>query len=176
MCGGKHMLCAREKIPSPTSNSTYLSMNASSREMPNANVSNFRGSMGNSIMRPNSSSTSKFSSSMSYPQMKPKSPHNSGLVNLTERSRYGMSDMTNSSADLDTNSMLNDSSSDEDLNEVDSENGLSVLDRSKLQVEGKESRIKNHRHFPTTIPNTQILSWSKSSLLFSNGDMHRYYK
>lgn len=114
--------------PSPTSNSTYLSMNASSREMPNANVSNFRGSMGNSIMRPNSSSTSKFSSSMSYPQMKPKSPHNSGLVNLTERSRYGMSDMTNSSADLDTNSMLNDSSSDEDLNEVDSENGLSVLD------------------------------------------------
>lgn len=114
--------------PSPTSNSTYLSMNAASREMPNANVSNFRGSMGNSIMRPNSSSTSKFSSSMSYPQMKPKSPHNSGLVNLTERSRYGMSDMTNSSADLDTNSMLNDSSSDEDLNEVDSENGLSVLD------------------------------------------------
>uniref|UniRef100_A0A8C6GJ47 Zinc finger protein 462 n=1 Tax=Mus spicilegus TaxID=10103 RepID=A0A8C6GJ47_MUSSI len=114
--------------PSPTSNSTYLSMNAASREMPNSNVSNFRGSMGNSIMRPNSSSTSKFSSSMSYPQMKPKSPHNSGLVNLTERSHYGMSDMTNSSADLDTNSMLNDSSSDEDLNEVDSENGLSVLD------------------------------------------------
>ncbi|XP_021056211.1 zinc finger protein 462 isoform X2 [Mus pahari] len=113
--------------PSPTSNSTYLSMNAASREMPNANVSNFRGSVGNSIMRPNSSSTSKFSS-MSYPQMKPKSPHNSGLVNLTERSRYGMSDMTNSSADLDTNSMLNDSSSDEDLNEVDSENGLSVMD------------------------------------------------
>ncbi|XP_038966965.1 zinc finger protein 462 isoform X3 [Rattus norvegicus] len=113
--------------PSPTSNSTYLSMNAASREMPNTNVSNFRGSVGNSIMRPNSSSTSKFSP-MSYPQMKPKSPHNSGLVNLTERSRYGMSDMTNSSADLDTNSMLNDSSSDEDLNEVDSENGLSVMD------------------------------------------------
>lgn len=113
--------------PSPTSNSTYLSMNAASREMPNTNVSNFRGSVGNSIMRPNSSSTSKFSS-MSYPQMKPKSPHNSGLVNLTERSHYGMSDMTNSSADLDTNSMLNDSSSDEDLNEVDSENGLSVMD------------------------------------------------
>ncbi|XP_035295766.1 zinc finger protein 462 isoform X5 [Cricetulus griseus] len=113
--------------PSPTSNSPYLSMNAASREMPNTNVSNFRGSMGNSIMRPNSSSASKFSS-MSYPQMKPKSPHNSGLVNLTDRSRYGMSDMTNSSADLDTNSMLNDSSSDEELNEIDSENGLSVMD------------------------------------------------
>ncbi|XP_076420345.1 zinc finger protein 462 isoform X2 [Peromyscus maniculatus bairdii] len=113
--------------PSPTSTSPYLSMNAASREMPNTNVSNFRGSVGNSIMRPNSSSASKFSS-MSYPQMKPKSPHNSGLVNLTERSRYGMSDMTNSSADLDTNSMLNDSSSDEELNEIDSENGLSVMD------------------------------------------------
>nr|XP_044992309.1 zinc finger protein 462 isoform X3 [Jaculus jaculus] len=111
--------------PSPTPNSTYLSMNAASRELPSTNVSNFRGSMGNSIMRPNSSA-SKFSS-VSYPQMKPKSPHNSGLVNLTERSHYGMTDMT-SSADLDTNSMLNDSSSDEELNEIDSENGLNALD------------------------------------------------
>ncbi|XP_047279638.1 zinc finger protein 462 isoform X5 [Homo sapiens] len=115
-----------KSAPSPTSNSTYLTMNAASREIPNTTVSNFRGSMGNSIMRPNSSA-SKFSP-MSYPQMKPKSPHNSGLVNLTERSRYGMTDMTNSSADLETNSMLNDSSSDEELNEIDSENGLSAMD------------------------------------------------
>ncbi|XP_074251230.1 zinc finger protein 462 isoform X5 [Saimiri boliviensis] len=113
--------------PSPTSNSTYLTMNAASREIPNTTVSNFRGSIGNSIMRPNSSSASKFSP-MSYPQMKPKSPHNSGLVNLAERSRYGMTDMTNSSADLETNSMLNDSSSDEELNEIDSENGLNAMD------------------------------------------------
>ncbi|XP_032096170.1 zinc finger protein 462 isoform X2 [Sapajus apella] len=113
--------------PSPTSNSTYLTMNAASREIPNTTVSNFRGSVGNSIMRPNSSSASKFSP-MSYPQMKPKSPHNSGLVNLAERSRYGMTDMTNSSADLETNSMLNDSSSDEELNEIDSENGLNAMD------------------------------------------------
>ncbi|XP_050617794.1 zinc finger protein 462 isoform X5 [Macaca thibetana thibetana] len=116
-----------KSAPSPTSNSTYLTMNAASREISNTTVSNFRGSMGNSIMRPNSSSASKFSP-MSYPQMKPKSPHNSGLVNLAERSRYGMTDMTNSSADLETNSMLNDSSSDEELNEIDSENGLSVMD------------------------------------------------
>nr|XP_054376386.1 zinc finger protein 462 isoform X2 [Pongo abelii] len=116
-----------KSAPSPTSNSTYLTMNAASREIPNTTVSNFRGSMGNSIMRPNSSSASKFSP-MSYPQMKPKSPHNSGLVNLAERSRYGMTDMTNSSADLETNSMLNDSSSDEELNEIDSENGLSAMD------------------------------------------------
>ncbi|XP_037707174.1 zinc finger protein 462 isoform X6 [Choloepus didactylus] len=116
-----------KSAPSPTSNSTYLSMNAASRELPNTNVSNFRGSVGNSIMRPNSSSASKFSS-MSYPQMKPKSPHNSGLVNLAERPCYGMADMTNSSTDLETNSMLNDSSSDEELNEIDSENGLNSLD------------------------------------------------
>ncbi|XP_032020695.1 zinc finger protein 462 isoform X5 [Hylobates moloch] len=125
-----------KSAPSPTSNSTYLTMNAASREIPNTTVSNFRGSMGNSIMRPNSSSASKFSP-MSYPQMKPKSPHNSGLVNLVERSRYGMTDMTNSSADLETNSMLNDSSSDEELNEIDSENGLSAMDHqtSGLSVE-----------------------------------------
>ncbi|XP_015347706.2 zinc finger protein 462 isoform X1 [Marmota marmota marmota] len=115
-----------KNAPSPPSNSTYLSMNAASREIPNTNVSNYRGSIGNSIMRPNSSA-SKFSP-MSYPQMKPKSPHNSGLVNLAERSHYGMTDMTSSSADLETNSMLNDSSSDEELNEIDSENGLNAMD------------------------------------------------
>ncbi|XP_037008539.1 zinc finger protein 462 isoform X1 [Artibeus jamaicensis] len=115
-----------KNAPSPTSNSSYLSMNAATREVPNANISNYRGSISNSIMRPNSSA-SKFSP-MSYSQMKPKSPHNSGLVNLAERSRYGMADMTNSSADLETNSMLNDSSSDEELNEIDSENGLNAID------------------------------------------------
>ncbi|KAJ1059125.1 hypothetical protein K5549_007926 [Capra hircus] len=122
---------------SPTSNSTYLSMNAASRELPNTNVSNFRGSIGNSIMRPNSSSTSKFSP-MSYSQMKPKSPHNSGLVNLAERSRYGMPEMTNSSADLETNSMLNDSSSDEELNEIDSENGLNAMDHQTVGMSAEQ--------------------------------------
>ncbi|XP_050768814.1 zinc finger protein 462 isoform X4 [Gymnogyps californianus] len=108
-------------------NSNYISMNTTGREMSNANVSNFRSSMGNSLIRPNSSTTSKFSS-VSYPQMKPKSPHNSGMVNLSDRSRYGIADMTNSSADLETSSMLNDSSSDEELNEMDSENGLNSMD------------------------------------------------
>ncbi|XP_062473413.1 zinc finger protein 462 isoform X4 [Pezoporus occidentalis] len=108
-------------------NSNYMSMNTTGREMLNANVSNFRSSMGNSLIRPNSSTSSKFSS-VSYPQMKPKSPHNSGMVNLSDRSRYGIADMTNSSADLETSSMLNDSSSDEELNEMDSENGLNSMD------------------------------------------------
>ncbi|KAM8793114.1 zinc finger protein 462 isoform 2-T2 [Eudromia elegans] len=108
-------------------NSNYISTNTAGREMPNANVSNFRSSMSNSLIRPNSSTSSKFSS-VSYPQMKPKSPHNSGMVNLSDRSRYGIADMTNSSADLETNSMLNDSSSDEELNEMDSENGLNSMD------------------------------------------------
>ncbi|XP_036186009.1 zinc finger protein 462 isoform X2 [Myotis myotis] len=123
--------------PSPTSNSTYLSMNAVSREMPNANVSNYRGSISNSIMRPNSSSASKFSP-LSYPPMKPKSPHNSGLVNLAERSRYGMADMTNSPADLETNSMLNDSSSEEELNEIDSENGLNAMDHQTAGMSAEQ--------------------------------------
>ncbi|ELK24561.1 Zinc finger protein 462 [Myotis davidii] len=122
--------------PSPTSNSTYLSMNAASREMPNANVSNYRGSISNSIMRPNSSA-SKFSP-LSYPPMKPKSPHNSGLVNLAERSRYGMADMTNSPADLETNSMLNDSSSEEELNEIDSENGLNAMDHQTAGMSAEQ--------------------------------------
>ncbi|KFV63827.1 Zinc finger protein 462 [Dryobates pubescens] len=108
-------------------NSNYISMNTTGREMSNANVSNFRSSVGNSLIRPNSSTSSKFSS-VSYPQMKPKSPHNSGMVNLSDRSRYGIADMTNSSADLETSSMLNDSSSDEELNEMDSENGLNSMD------------------------------------------------
>ncbi|XP_045878520.1 zinc finger protein 462 isoform X5 [Meles meles] len=126
-----------KSAPSPTSNSTYLSMNAASREMPSANVSNFRGSISNSIMRPNSSSASKFPP-VSYPQMKPKSPHNSGLVNLAERSRYGMADMTNSSADLETNSMLNDSSSDEELNDLDSENGLNAMDHQTSGISAEQ--------------------------------------
>ncbi|XP_075787482.1 zinc finger protein 462 isoform X2 [Pelodiscus sinensis] len=113
--------------PNPVPNSNYISMNATGREMPNASVSNFRGSMSNSLIRPNSSTSSKFSS-VSYPQMKPKSPHNAGMVNLSDRSRYGMADMTNSSADLETNSMLNDSSSDEELNDMDNENGLNSMD------------------------------------------------
>ncbi|XP_065405935.1 zinc finger protein 462 isoform X5 [Chrysemys picta bellii] len=116
-----------KSAPNSAPNSNYISMNATGREMPNANVSNFRGSMSNSLIRPNSSTSSKFSS-VSYPQMKPKSPHNSGMVNLSDRSRYGIADMTNSSADLETNSMLNDSSSDEELNEIDSENGLNSMD------------------------------------------------
>ncbi|CAI5796666.1 zinc finger protein 462 isoform X1 [Podarcis lilfordi] len=113
--------------PSPTPNTNYIPMNASGREMPNANLPNYRGSMNNSLVRSNTSTSSKFSS-VSYPHMKHKAPHNSGIVNLSDRSRYAMADMANSSADMDTNSMLNDSSSDDELNELDSENGLNSMD------------------------------------------------
>uniref|UniRef100_A0A8B9BVG8 Zinc finger protein 462 n=1 Tax=Anser brachyrhynchus TaxID=132585 RepID=A0A8B9BVG8_9AVES len=118
-------------------NSNYMSMNTTGREMSNANVSNFRSSMGNSLIRPNSSTSSKFSS-VSYPQMKPKSPHNSGMVNLSDRSRYGIADMTNSSADLETNSMLNDSSSDKELNKVDSKNGLNSVDHQTSRMSAEQ--------------------------------------
>ncbi|KFQ71438.1 Zinc finger protein 462, partial [Phaethon lepturus] len=118
-------------------NSNYISMNMTGHDMLNADVSNFRSSTGSSLIRPDSSISSKFSS-VSYPQMKSKLPHNSGIVNLSDRSRYGVADMTNSSADLETNSMLNNSSSDEELNEVDSENGLNSVDHQTSGISAEQ--------------------------------------
>ncbi|XP_072715291.1 zinc finger protein 462-like isoform X5 [Ciconia boyciana] len=118
-------------------NSNYISVNMTGHDMLNADVSNFRSSTGSSLIRPNSSISSKFSS-VSYPQMKSKLPHNSGIVNLSDRSHYGVADMTNSSADLETNSMLNDSSSDEELNEVDSENGLNSVDHQTSGISAEQ--------------------------------------
>ncbi|KAM6232395.1 zinc finger protein 462-like isoform 2-T2 [Porphyrio hochstetteri] len=126
-----------------SSNSNYISMNMTGYDMLNADVSKFRSSTGNSLIRPNSSLSSKFSS-VSCPQMKSKLPHNSGIVNLSNRSGYEVADMTDSSADLETNSMLNDSSSDEVDNGVDSRNGLNSVDHqtsgiSAEQLMGSES-------------------------------------
>ncbi|XP_074933627.1 zinc finger protein 462-like isoform X1 [Phalacrocorax aristotelis] len=118
-------------------NSNYISMNMTGRDMLNADVSNFRSSTGNSLIRPDSSISSKFSS-VSYSQMKSKLPHNSDIVNLSDRSCYGVADMTNSSADLETNNMLNDSSSDEELNEVDSENGLNSVDHRTSGISAEQ--------------------------------------
>ncbi|XP_074992236.1 zinc finger protein 462-like [Calonectris borealis] len=118
-------------------NSNYISMNMTGCDMLNADVSNFRSSTGNSLIRPNSSISSTFSS-VSYPQMKSKLPHNSGIVNLSDRSHYGVADMTKSSADLEANSVLNDSSSDEELNEVDSENGLNSMDHQTSGISAEQ--------------------------------------
>ncbi|XP_027525646.1 zinc finger protein 462-like isoform X2 [Corapipo altera] len=118
-------------------NSTYISMNMTGCDMLNADVSNFRSSMGNSLIRSNSSISSKFYS-VSYPQMKSKLPHNFGMVHLPDRSHYGVADMTNSSADLETSSILNDSSSDKELNEVDSENGLNSVDNQTSGISAKQ--------------------------------------
>ncbi|XP_053909266.1 zinc finger protein 462-like [Cuculus canorus] len=115
----------------------YISMNMTGRDILNADVSNFGSSTGNSLIRPNSSVFSKFSP-VSYPQMKSKLHHNSGTVNLSDRSCYRVADMTNSSADLETNSMLNDSSSDEELNEVDSDNGLNSMDHQTSGISAKQ--------------------------------------
>ncbi|XP_015262787.1 PREDICTED: zinc finger protein 462 isoform X2 [Gekko japonicus] len=134
--------------PSPTQNSNYIPMNASGREMPNANISNFRGSMNNSLVRSNSSTSSKFSS-VSYPHMKHKAPHNSGIVSMSDRSRYGITDMANSSADMDTNSMLNDSSSDDELNELDSENGLNSMDHQASGLTAELMGSEGHKLLET---------------------------
>ncbi|NWI14125.1 ZN462 protein, partial [Crypturellus soui] len=124
------------RVQNACPNSNYVSMNMTGRDMSNA--SNFRCSTGNSFIRPNSSTSSKFSS-VSYPQMKSKIPQNSSVVNLSDRSCYGVADMTNSSADLETSSMLNDSSSDdEELNGVDSENGLNSVDHQSLGMSAEQ--------------------------------------
>ncbi|XP_040434537.1 zinc finger protein 462-like isoform X2 [Falco naumanni] len=124
-------------VQNASPNSNYISVNMTGRDMLNADVSNFRSSTGNSLIRPNSSISSKFFS-VSYPQMKSKLPHNLGIVNLSDRSHYGVADMTNSSADLETNSMLNDCSSDEELNEVNSENGLNSVDHQTSGISAEQ--------------------------------------
>ncbi|NWV66824.1 ZN462 protein, partial [Malurus elegans] len=117
-------------------NSTYISMNMTGCDMLNADVSNVRSSTGNSLIGPNSSISSKFSF-VSYHQMNSKLPHNLDIVNLSDRSHYGVADMTNS-AELETSSMLNDSSSDEELNEVDSESGLNSVDNQTSGISAEE--------------------------------------
>ncbi|NXC91419.1 ZN462 protein, partial [Cercotrichas coryphoeus] len=117
-------------------NSTYISMNMAGCDMLNVDVSNVRSSMSNSLIRSNSSISFKFSS-VSYHQMKSKLPHNLDIVNLSDRSHYGVADMTNS-ADLETSSMLNNSSSDEELNEVDSESGLNSVDNQTSGISAEQ--------------------------------------
>ncbi|NWS25057.1 ZN462 protein, partial [Polioptila caerulea] len=117
-------------------NSTYISMNKTGCDMLNADVSNIRSSTSNSLIKPNSSISSKFSS-VSYRQMKSKLPHNLDIVNLSDRSHYGVADMKNS-ADLETSSMLNDFSSDEELNEVDSKSGLNSVDNQTSGISAEQ--------------------------------------
>ncbi|XP_069486924.1 zinc finger protein 462 isoform X2 [Ambystoma mexicanum] len=114
---------------SPPSNASYMPLSAVGHEMSNTHISQFRNSLGSTLPRTNSSVASKFSP-FSYPSMKPKPHYNADMVNLEDGHPYGMADMLNSSGDMDPNGMLNDSSSDEDLNEIDSENGFSSMDHS----------------------------------------------
>ncbi|NWW39802.1 ZN462 protein, partial [Panurus biarmicus] len=125
-----------QSVQNASPNSTYSSMNMTICDMLNADVSNVRSSTSNSLIRPNSSISSKFSS-VSYCQMKSKLPHNLDIVNLSDRSHYGVADMTNS-ADLETSSMLNDSSSDEELNEVNSESGLNSVDNQTSGISAEQ--------------------------------------
>ncbi|NXP51797.1 ZN462 protein, partial [Heliornis fulica] len=120
-----------------SSNSDYISLNMTGCDMLNGDVSSVRSSMGNSLTRPNSSISSKFSS-VSCPQRKSKLPHNSDIVNLSDTSHYGVADMTDSSADLETNSMLNDSSSDEEINVVDSRNGLNSVNHQTSGISAEQ--------------------------------------
>ncbi|KAG2466686.1 ZN462 protein, partial [Polypterus senegalus] len=116
-----------------TPNSSYMPKNLSSNE---SNVSSYRGSTGNSLLRSPSSHASKFPPfQYSHGKMKTTSSGSSSL--LPDRSAYGMSDSLNSTVDVETNSMLNDSrsSSDEELGDMDGSNHTNSL---SLDLSGKQ--------------------------------------
>ncbi|MEE6509911.1 hypothetical protein FKM82_028417 [Ascaphus truei] len=116
-----------------SSSASFMPLNIAARDIPNANISNYRGNINNALPR---GGTSKFSP-MSYIPIKPKPSSNSGIMNLADRPPYAIPDKSNSTADMDNNSILNDSSSDEEFNEMDSENGLSPIDHHGSGMSGE---------------------------------------
>ncbi|XP_014351876.1 zinc finger protein 462 isoform X1 [Latimeria chalumnae] len=117
-------------------NSSYLTMSPNGREMSPVNSSSFRGPVGNSLLRTSPAMVSKFSP-ISYPQMKPNpSASSTSIAGLADGSPYTMAELS-SSADLETSSLLNDSSSDEELNELDGENAVNFIDHQGVGISGK---------------------------------------
>ncbi|XP_063770207.1 zinc finger protein 462 isoform X1 [Pseudophryne corroboree] len=109
------------QVPGP--GTSYMPLNMATHDLSNANISSYRGPMSNLP----GGNVSKYQS-MSYVSIKPKLPTNAGILNLSDRSPYGIPEKSSSMIDMDENSLLNDSSSDEDYIEIDGENGLSLID------------------------------------------------
>ncbi|CAH2293872.1 zinc finger 462 isoform X1, partial [Pelobates cultripes] len=110
---------------------SFMPLNIGTPDLTNANMPSYRGPINNALPRDNSP---KYPS-MSYVPIKPKPSSNVGIMNLSDRSPYGIPDKSNSVVEMDNNSMLNDSSSDEDYIELDSENGFGSLDHPGLSGE-----------------------------------------
>ncbi|XP_066566657.1 zinc finger protein 462 isoform X2 [Amia ocellicauda] len=123
--------------PRSTPNSSFMPKNLVGNEGSSANITNFRGASGNALLRSSPGHTSKFSS-FQYPSLKSKTSNNIGSATLSERSAFGMSEMSNTSMDMETNSMLNDSrsSSDEELGDMDGGNHI-----NSSSVEGSAKQL-----------------------------------
>ncbi|XP_077105434.1 zinc finger protein 462 isoform X1 [Ranitomeya variabilis] len=106
---------------------SYMPLNMTTPDLSSANISGYRTPISNLP----GGSTSKYQS-MSYVPVKPKFPSNAGILNLSERSPYVMSEKSGSMVDMDDNSLLNDSSSDEDYIEIDGENGYNLMDNHDM--------------------------------------------
>ncbi|KAM4708347.1 zinc finger protein 462 [Discoglossus pictus] len=131
---GMNMSELQNKSPQGSSpGSSFMSLQMGAHDLSNATMSNYKSPVGNSLSRGN---LSKYSP-MSYVPIKPKPSSNPGILTMVDRSPYGIPDKTNSVADMDNNSMLNDSSSDDDYLEIDSENGLSPMDHLGSGMHGE---------------------------------------
>uniref|UniRef100_A0A8C5LM86 Zinc finger protein 462 n=1 Tax=Leptobrachium leishanense TaxID=445787 RepID=A0A8C5LM86_9ANUR len=117
----------------PSPGTSYMPLNLGSHDLSNANMPTYRSSMNNTLPR---ESPPKYPS-MSFVPIKPKPNSTVPIMNLSDRSPYGISDKSNSLVEMDNNSMLNDSSSDDDYIELDSENGLSPLDHHGSGMSGE---------------------------------------
>ncbi|KAG8455097.1 hypothetical protein GDO86_001352 [Hymenochirus boettgeri] len=109
--------------PNPRSTGSFMPLNLG-HDVPNINISNYRSTVNNSLSR---GSSPKYSP-ISYVPIKPKPSSDIGVMNLSDRSPYAVSEKSSAIIDMDSNSILNDSSSDDDYIDLDSENGLSPMD------------------------------------------------
>ncbi|XP_075682280.1 zinc finger protein 462 isoform X2 [Rhinoderma darwinii] len=116
--------------PISSPGTSYMPLNMTTNDLPSANISGYRSPISNLP----GGNTSKYQS-MSYVPVKPKFSSNSSILNLSERSPYVIPEKSNSMVDMDENSLLNDSSSDEDYIELDGENGFSSMDHHDMSGE-----------------------------------------
>lgn len=98
---------------------SYMPLNMATHDTASVSMPPYRGPM-NSLP---GSNPSKYQP-MPYVPIKPKISSNASLLNLSERSPYGMSEKPNTAIEMDESSYLNDSSSDDDYIDMDGENGM----------------------------------------------------
>ncbi|XP_072260455.1 zinc finger protein 462 isoform X3 [Pyxicephalus adspersus] len=129
----------------PNPGSSYMPLNMATHDAANASMSAYR----NPISNLSGGNPSKYQS-MPYVPVKPKPTTNPGLLNMSERSTYGMSERSSSMMDMDENSFLNDSSSDDEYIDIDGENGLGSMElgMSGEPLLGSENKLLETKGIP----------------------------